>query len=67
MSLILLNLAGGECVEDLNRLEGEEVFCRILAKVEVKGQRKETRKSWAEVRFVPNAIGPSKESRNTDT
>jgi len=22
MSLILLNLAGGECVEDLNRLEG---------------------------------------------
>ena len=44
MSLILLNLAGGECVEDLNRLEGEEGFCRILAKVGKHGlQRKERR------------------------
>jgi hypothetical protein len=33
MSLILLNLVGGECVEDLNRLEGDEGFCRILKKV----------------------------------
>ena len=29
-------------------------------KKEVKGQRKETKKSWAEVCFVPNAIGHSK-------
>jgi len=35
MSLILLNLAGGECVEDLNILEGDEGFCRVLRRVEL--------------------------------
>lgn len=32
MSLVMLNLAGGDCVEDLNELEGDEGFCRILGK-----------------------------------
>ena len=34
MSLVLLNLAGGDCVEDLAVLEGDEGFCRILREVE---------------------------------
>jgi hypothetical protein len=44
MSLILLNLAGGECVEDLNRLEGDEGFCRILDKVGKYGLRRKERR-----------------------
>lgn len=35
MSLILLNLAGGDCVDDLNILEADEGFCRILRRVEL--------------------------------
>ena len=30
MSLILLNLLGGDCVEDLNRLESDEGLCPII-------------------------------------
>jgi hypothetical protein len=30
MSLVLLSLAGGDCVEDLRVLEADEGFCRIL-------------------------------------
>jgi hypothetical protein len=30
MSLILLNLAGGDCVDDLNILEADGGFCRIF-------------------------------------
>ena len=37
MSLILLNLAGGDCVDDLNILEADEGFCRILRRVELHG------------------------------
>lgn len=36
-SLILLNLAGGDCVEDMNILEKDEGFCKILQRVELKG------------------------------
>ena len=50
MSLILLNLAGGECVEDLNRLEGDEGFCRVLEKVGKHGlkrkERREMERRW---------------------
>lgn len=35
ISLILLNLAGGDCVEDLNILEADEGFCRVLRRVEL--------------------------------
>jgi hypothetical protein len=45
ISLILLNLAGGECVEDLNRLEGDEGFCRILEKVGKYGLRRKERRA----------------------
>jgi len=44
MSLILLNLAGGECVEDLNRLEGDEGFCRVLEKVGKHGLKRKERR-----------------------
>jgi hypothetical protein len=54
MSLMLLNLAGGECVEDVNRLEGDEGFCRILAKVGKYGlkrkERREMERRWRKER-----------------
>ncbi|HDH33932.1 MAG TPA: IS1380 family transposase, partial [Nitrospirae bacterium] len=34
MSLVMLNLAGGDCVGDIEKLEGDEGFCRIVRKVE---------------------------------
>lgn len=41
LSLVMLNLVGGDCVEDVNRLESDEGFCRLLGKalsgVEQKG------------------------------
>ena len=46
MPLILLNLAGGECVNDLRILEGDEGFVRVLRRVELKSlglPRKERR------------------------
>jgi len=44
LSLVLLNLAGGECVDDLRILEADEGFSRILRNVELKGlSRKERR------------------------
>lgn len=60
MSLILLNLAGGECVEDLNRLEGDEGFCRILEKVGKYGlKRKERRELERRWRKERSRGGPS--------
>ncbi len=50
MSLMLLNLVGGECVEDVNRLEADEGFCRIFDKARKRGlsrkQRREEKKRW---------------------
>lgn len=44
MSLVLLNLAGGDCVDDLRVLEGDEGFARVLRRVELHGRpRKERR------------------------
>jgi len=44
MALILLNLAGGDCVSDLKALSGDDGFCRILKSIQVKGfSRKERR------------------------
>ena len=33
-ALMLLNLAGGDCVEDLRVLEGDDGFCRLLMKAD---------------------------------
>jgi hypothetical protein len=66
MSLILLNLAGGESVSDLDILEGDEGFCRVLRESvgygkprnERKAMRKRLRKG--RLRSVPS---PSAVSR----
>lgn len=34
VALVLLQLAGGDCVDDLQRLEGDDGFCRVLRRVE---------------------------------
>ena len=36
LSLLLLNLAGGDCVDDLEKLEGDDGFCKVLRRVEQK-------------------------------
>lgn len=50
LSLVLLNLVGGDCVEDIEKLEADEGFCRILRKVETYGmrrkERRELKKRW---------------------
>ncbi|MBF0536598.1 MAG: transposase, partial [Nitrospirae bacterium] len=44
-SLVLLNLVGGDCVDDIEKLEGDEGLCRILRQSEKQGlRRKECRK-----------------------
>jgi len=37
MSVVMLNLAGGDCVDDIEKLEGDEGFCRIVRKAETYG------------------------------
>ena len=43
MSLVLLNLAGGECVDDLGIVEADEGFCRILGRVQMHGLKRKAR------------------------
>ncbi len=43
-SLIMLNLAGGESVDDLKVLEADEGFCRVLGKAEQYGLRRKERR-----------------------
>ena len=44
LSLIMLNLAGGDCVDDLHKLSGDGGFCRILRKIEQKHLRRRERR-----------------------
>jgi len=44
LSLILLNLAGGDCVDDLKILEADEGFCKILRKSEMHGLKRKVRR-----------------------
>lgn len=61
MSLILLNLAGEDCVEDVDRLQADEGFCRLLRKAVVHGlggkQRRGIKRRWRKEkkRSVPSA------------
>jgi hypothetical protein len=63
LSLILMNLAGGDCVDDLGRLEGDEGFCQVLRRIETKGmkrrERREAGRRWRKERrrTVPSASG----------
>jgi hypothetical protein len=45
MSLVLLNLAGGDCVDDLRVLEGDEGFARVLRRVELHGRQRQERRA----------------------
>ena len=45
LSLILLNLAGGDCVDDIKILEKDEGFCKILGRVETKGLKRQQRRA----------------------
>ncbi|MBN1615532.1 MAG: IS1380 family transposase [Deltaproteobacteria bacterium] len=46
LSLILLNLAGGDCVEDLRKVERDEGFCRILRRVCPWGIKRRERREY---------------------
>ena len=54
MALILLNLAGGDCVADLERLEADEGLCRVMRRVEHYGlprsERRELERRWRKQR-----------------
>jgi len=44
ISLILLNLAGGECVEDIRLLEADEGLCQVVREAEKYGLSKSERR-----------------------
>jgi len=60
-SLVLLNLAGGDCVEDLKVIEADEGFCRVLRRSRRHGlrrsQRRQLERRWRKdkKRTVPSA------------
>ncbi len=61
LSLMALNIAGGDCVEDVEKLEADEGFCRILRKAEIQGltrkERRDMKKRWRKgrKRTMPSA------------
>ncbi len=50
MSLVLLNLTGGDCVDDLQQLESDEDFCRIVRQSETFGLRRNSRRALEKLR-----------------
>jgi len=46
LSLILLNISGGDCVDDIAKLEFDDGFCRILQHVELRGKFGRERKKF---------------------
>lgn len=54
MALILLNLAGGDCVADIERLEADEGLCRVVQQVEHHGlprrERRALERRWRKER-----------------
>ena len=44
MALVLLNVAGGDCVDDLRILEADEGFVKVLRRVELYGLRRKERR-----------------------
>ena len=61
LSLVMLNLAGGDCVEDVDRLESDRGFCRLLSKAVSHGLsrkgRRGLKKRWRKerIRSVPSS------------
>ena len=60
-SLVLLNLAGGDCVDDLDIFEADEGFCRVLRRTYMQGMPRKVRRAlerrWVKEgrRTVPSA------------
>ena len=54
LSLMLLNLAGGDCIDDIRILGKDEGFCKVLSRVETKGlsrqQRRAMERRWRKER-----------------
>jgi len=44
LSIVLLNLAGGDCVDDIEVLESDDGFCEVLKKAEMHGLRRKVRR-----------------------
>ncbi|MBM3120413.1 MAG: IS1380 family transposase [Chloroflexi bacterium] len=61
LSIVLLNLAGGDCVEDIKVLESDDGFCEVLKKAEMHGLKRKVRREllrrWRKERkrAVPSA------------
>ncbi len=82
MSLVLLNIAGGDCVDDLRILEKDNGFTRVLRRVEMHGlrrrERREQGRRWRKGRSrtvpSPSAVfrylaafdNPAEESKRAD-
>jgi len=63
LSLIMMNLAGGDCVEDLRKLESDTGFCEVLRRLEQRGmKRRERRESDRRWRKEPSRTVPSASS-----
>jgi len=45
LSLVLINLAGGDCVDDIKKLEADDGFCEVLKKAEMHGLKRKVRRS----------------------
>ena len=45
ISLILLNLAGGDCVDDMRIMEADDGFCEILKRSEIHGLKRKDRRA----------------------
>jgi len=79
MSLILLNIAGGDCVDDLRILEGDEGLVKVLRRVGFSGhprkERREQARRWRKqcqrafpsppvvFRYLKNFVNPTEEQR----
>jgi len=61
LSLVMLNLVGGDCVEDVDRLEADKGFCRLFSKAVSQGLswkgRRGSKKRWRKekTRRVPSS------------
>jgi hypothetical protein len=70
LSLVLLNLAGGDCVDDIKTLEADDGFCEVLKKAEMHGLRRKVRRAllrrWRKekTRAVPSASSIFRYSAN---
>ena len=45
LSIVLLNLAGGDCVDDIKMLEADDGFCEVLKKAEMHGLKRKVKRA----------------------